>query len=61
MVEEKDGVLREAGLELRHSAPRGSEMGVGDMWAPGLGQLDGSQGSQGLWPPSLGTPGVRGQ
>lgn len=31
------------------------------MWAPGLRQLDGSQGSQCLWPPSVGTPGVRGQ
>lgn len=61
MVEEKDGVLGVVGLELRRSAPCGSEMGVGDMRASGLGQLDRSQGSQGPWPPSLGTPGVRGR
>lgn len=41
------------------SAPCGPEMGVGDMWALGLGQLDGSQCSYGL--SSLGTPRVRGK
>lgn len=49
MVEEKEGVFREAGPELRHSVPCGPEMGVGYMWAPGLRQLDWSQGSQCLW------------
>lgn len=40
--------LREVGLELWCSAPCGPEMGVGDMWVPGLSQRDGSQGSHGL-------------